>query len=48
MKRLDEIKLMKEIMLPENQVYAEVPLKASLHKNLHQPALGILQTMETA
>lgn len=40
MKRLDEIKLMKESMLPENQVYAEAPPKASLHKNLHQQELG--------
>ena len=39
---------MKEISLPNNHVYAETPLKASLHEHPHQLVLGRQWTKEIA
>ena len=38
----------KKVPLPNNPICAEVPLKASLHKHLHQLMLGTLWTKEIA
>lgn len=39
-KKRVKIKILKEISLPNNQVCAEAPLRASLHKHPRQLVLG--------